>query len=352
MNSSFCRVATLALAAALASGCAGGGPPNVFSASPHAISGTIPAASTSSTRLLNVVIGHIEPSRSAQSLPICTEDGDCSGGGGGGGGTPRPTPTPQPVNMSFQITVPARTSNPKPRAHARAMQANRHASYISQGTQSFTVSIVPSQYGSPQSGTGGCVLNSDNTSTCTVNLAPIPNQNITASATIYDASNGTGNVLSSGSTTAYIQQGVNNNVTINVDPYVAEVDFFLNDPATGAPGQSNITLHANTSSSFGGTIVLYDVDGYVVPDTSTAVNYRDPSGNIVAITPSVSGNASASVTPTSFAGHASGETFSGTGSGASGATATLTPVIGSESASCSANPLPPVCVTPAGISFQ
>lgn len=352
MNASICRVTTLGLAAALLSGCAGAGSGKVVAPLSRAIGGNGDVAASSSNRLM-VVSGHSEPGRSAQLFVRCSPDPefDCNPQPGDPP-TPRPTPTPATQDMTFSITVPARTSNPKPRAKARSAQSNRHTSYVSQGTNSFTLSITPAQFGAPQSVVGPCVPNSDNTSTCTVQVTLQPGQNITVAASIWDGANGAGNTLAAGSTTAYIQAGAANNITIYLDPYIAEVDFFLNDPATGAPGQASITLHANATSPIAGTIVVYDVDGYAVPDASAAVNYRDPSGNIIAIAPSVSGSGSASVSPTSFAGHASGTTFSGSASGGSGASATLTPVIGSESGLCTANPIPPVCVVPADISFQ
>jgi len=342
----------LALTASIAGGCAGAGSTLPLTSRGASSTGVPAGPSASATQPLMVAVGHtVSTARRSSAHIICA--------GCGPGGDPPPTPDPQPPeqatqDVTFTITVPARTSNPKPRGQARAMRALR-PKYISQATQSFSVSMVPETYGTPQTVVGSCLLNADNTSTCNATISPIANQNITFTATLYDGASGAGNQLALGSTTAYLYQGQNNTVVINVDPMVAEVDFFLNDPVTGSPGQSSITLHAGTAATIGGTVVLYDVDGYVVPSNAAAVNYRDPSGNIIAIVPSISysgGNGGISVTPASFTGQSSGLTLSGSYNGAALSGATISPVIGSESSPCTDPTLPPVCVTPASISFN
>jgi hypothetical protein len=339
----------LALAATLAAGCGGAGSTSALSA-PSAGNG---AAQQSGARALMVAVGHTASSTRSTQMIFCPA---CGGGDGDPTPPPRPIHTPPPgsVGVEFDLTVPAHTDNPKPRAHARAPQSRKSPRYVSQVTQSFQMQSA--QNGAViETEVGACTPNPDNTSTCTVNMAPMPNQSYTFTATLFDGSGASGNVLGIGSQDAYIQQGVANNVTVNVDPLIAEADFFLNDPVTGAPGQSSITLHANQAANFTGGLVVYDVDGYQVPDNVPAVNYRDPSGNIIAIVPSISytgGSNTITLSPASFAGHASGLTFSGSYNGGATSSATLTPVIGSESGLCTDPVLAPVCVTPATVNVQ
>jgi hypothetical protein len=164
------------------------------------------------------------------------------GGGGGGTGVPGPVATPQPTGtpagpqtaVSLAITIPAPLS---PSARARSPR------YVSPATAQIRVAV---NGGTPQTFTAGagaaCPAGTIPASgTCTVYSVQAPAGTDTFTVTLLD---GTGHVLSQGSTTVTIVANTTNTVSIVFDGVAASVAVVLTNatPPAGAAARIGVSL--------------------------------------------------------------------------------------------------------------
>ncbi|HTU70890.1 MAG TPA: hypothetical protein VMF11_11290 [Candidatus Baltobacteraceae bacterium] len=190
-------------------------------------------------------------------------------GCGGGGSTPSlpvqsvaspaPQPTqqsPQSVKVSFNIIVPT----------ASGASARRVPNYVSASTKSASIAV-----GSAMPTTVNC------TATCSGTVsAPVGSDTFTVN--LYDATNGTGNVLSTGALTQTIVANTANSVNVTFNGVVASLSIVLGASGTaGTPAL--IPVSVNALDADGNTIVgpgVY-VNASDKPLT-IALSDSDPSG--------------------------------------------------------------------------
>ena len=201
------------------------------------------------------------------------------GGGSTPGVVPQQQPQPQPTQqktqeavVSFNIVVPTATG-----AHAR-----RVPNYVSASTKSATIAV------------GGATPTTVNcTAVCSGTVsAPVGSDTFTVN--LYDASNGAGNLLSTGTLTQTIVAGQANTVNVTFNGVVASLALSFASP-TVTPG---------TAGSVGVTVNALDADGNVIVGPGVYVN---ASGNAVTIALSNSDSSgSSSLTQTSVTQPTSG----------------------------------------------
>jgi len=163
----------------------------------------------------------------------------CGGGGGGAAsvmpaassGTGTSSASSAPVAVAISIAVPA----------ASTSSTKRAVRYVSAGTKSATVTV------------GGSSQTTNCTASCALQINVMPGTE-TFSIALYDAANGTGHVLSSGSTIATIVPGTGNAVNVTFDGVVASVAVSL--------GAASVT--AGTSASIPVTVAAKDAAGYTI----------------------------------------------------------------------------------------
>ncbi len=199
----------------------------------------------------------------------------CSGAGGNvsspalpATGSPGSHAAPNAVAVTFSIAVPqARSTAARP-------------AYVSAATQSASISVAQNG-GSP-----GTPVTVNCTTTCTGTIeAPIGSD--TFSMSLYDNTNATGNLLSTGSVTQTINAGTANSVNVTFNGVVKSLAVSLSGPLTyGSSGSVNVTVHA------------LDADGNTIVGPGSYVN---ASGNPLAIALADSdGSGSTSLSATSL----------------------------------------------------
>lgn len=233
----------------------------------------------------------------------------CSGGGGGSPAPSLPVSAPaqsKPQNVTLTINIPGRTSS----------SSKRRPLYVGAGTQSAQITVTPGAgvQGTASTTTVNC------TTTCQATLSVFPGSN-TFAVNLYDGTNGSGNLLSSGSMTQTIVAGSNTvNLTFNGVVYavavVANPPSLVNgtsgsttltidgldadgntivgpgvytQPVTLASSWAHITLSATSVTAPGQTVTAnYDgtSDGWACDDP-VAINASSPT--IKAVPPSVGG---------------------------------------------------------------
>ena len=160
----------------------------------------------------------------------------CAGcsGQGTNSGTPVATITTAPIEeVPFSIVVPAQTS-----AYVRK------PAYVSASTKSATISVTP--------GNASTTVNC--TSVCSGTIAA-PAGSDTFTVNLYDAQNGTGNLLSTGTATQTIVVGQANTVSLTFNGVVASLSLSLNPTSVTTGTSTNVAVTANALDADGNTIV-------------------------------------------------------------------------------------------------
>ena len=200
----------------------------------------------------------------------------CNGGSAGA-----PTPLRHLTTVSLSVTVPDRTSV-KRRApvavHRRFRRAGihsvaRHLSYVSPDTQSAKFSAFDASGTVVASAYAAC------TATCASQLAVYPGT-YTFRIDLFDGPNGTGNVLSTGTTTSTIGTSATSVSVPLGGGTVAYVDLTL-EPATvssGAP--KTLALYVDAEDADGNFIVGSDPYTTPIQLTSTDPTKSPPPAGI------------------------------------------------------------------------
>ncbi len=188
--------------------------------------------------------------------------GGC-GGGGGGGTAPSsasfvPSMPAQPL-ASATTTASVAISLQVPGVSASAM--SRRLQYVSSSTKSMSIAV-----------NGGAPNVTNCTATCTtVVTAPIGTVSFTV--TLFDATNGTGNVLSSGTTVAVVVAGRSNTLSLALNGAVASVSVILGNTSVTSGSSATIPVSVVAKDSAGNAIV--GPEPYVTP---ISLALADPSG--------------------------------------------------------------------------
>ncbi|HEX3462440.1 MAG TPA: hypothetical protein VHS78_00120 [Candidatus Elarobacter sp.] len=176
----------------------------------------------------------------------------CGGGGGGASSLPPVAPptggsgapsSSAPASVAISIAIPSATS---------ASSSLRRVRYISAGTKSASVSYA----GTTQ--TANC------DTACNLNASVTPGT-VTFALSLYDGSNGTGHVLSTGSTTTTIVAGTSNSVKVTFGAVVATVVVALGTSAVTAGTPATIPVTVTAKDAAGYTVV--GSDPYATPIT-------------------------------------------------------------------------------------
>ena len=152
----------------------------------------------------------------------------------------------------------------------------RRPAYVSAATQSFTLSVQPQAVPSakPIAVTVSCTpspADPSAPSTCSASVAAPPGPDLFTVA-LYDASNGKGNLLSSGSTVVSIVPNAANTVSLVTDGQVASIRTGFMPPILTLGVKSTIGLSVTGLDAAGNTIV----GTYANP---ISLAYSDPSGS-------------------------------------------------------------------------
>src|SRR5581483_6849877 len=210
----------------------------------------------------------------------CAAFGACGGGGGGGTSVPGgpgaaapPTATPTPVPTSaagtaavtFQIEIPLTTRG--------TSALRRGVKYVSPGTESIAISVngaSPQVFSATTPGgpIAGCSTPSSNQAVVSCNWTlQVPPGPATFAVTLCSGTNGTGSILSQGSTSATIALGKPNHVaiTFNGVPHALVLQL-----GTVAPP-------AGTASVISVVVYVVDAAGYAIvgPGTGTTATLTD-----------------------------------------------------------------------------
>ncbi len=215
-------------------------------------------------------------------------------GCGGGGGSSMPgsaSATAAPlVPMTFTVAV------------SRAPQSSRRSQYVSPSTQSITGKVVPVS-GTATTAVGNCAPPA---TTCQVQLlAPVGINTFTLS--LYDQPNGTGNLLSTGSTTLQVVAGDSHDVLVTFNGIPATLQLLVT-PSTLTFGVASagevevIARDAGANIILGPgtynppiTLSISDTTGSFVFGTS---QFTDAAGSVTSYQYNGSALASTSVTVT------------------------------------------------------
>ena len=241
----------------------------------------------------------------------------CSGGGSTGSLVPHPVATSassaglQNVRLSFRI----------PRAQSGTAASSRHPLYISPATQSALIAVNGgvAQLIALTASSPNC-QNSAGSLVCTATISA-PAGTDTFTETMYATTNGTGAVLSETKTSAVITAGKPNTIALTLDGVVAAITLTLADPdpPTGAATQVGLTV---TFTDAAGEAIV----GGAPFANAIALGDSDQSGNTSLSQPSVSSPTGAVSLYVSYTGRPlNSATFTGSASGATPGSATLTP---------------------------
>lgn len=258
----------------------------------------------------------------------------CGGGGGGGSSALPPTlagpaspaipgatatPTAVPASVAFTIAIPAVTPS----------ATRRSPRYISPGTKSARISA------------GATSQTTDCTTQCNLTLQVFAGTQ-TFAATLYDGPGGTGNVLSTGQTTATIVAGKSNLVMITFGGVAAKLSLALD----------TTRLTVGTTGSAGVLVSAQDAAGYTIvgPDAFAnpiALASDDTSGATTLSTTSVTTPGTAVSLAYSGRGGPATITLTASAVGVASATATLALVPApTPTPSPTATPAPTATPTP------
>lgn len=185
----------------------------------------------------------------------------CGGGGSGALSSPQPSTashggSSSAQNVTINVSVPGRTT-----------AAKRRAAYVGFGTQSITVGVV-AQGTTPAppaaSTTGTCNMT---TLQCSASIAVFAGSN-TFTVNLYDGTGGTGNLLSTGSS------------TVTISPTNAAVSMTFN----GVPSAVTVSPYIFTGG-YGETttlaLAILDADGNLIVGPG---QFSNANGNLLSIT--------------------------------------------------------------------
>jgi hypothetical protein len=241
----------------------------------------------------------------------------CGGGGGGTsalpttGGTGSNNPIgPQSGQAQMTINIPAKISSGK-------------AQYISAATQSLTVSLNGKSIGEADltATSANCSALPGGGRSCTASFSGPVGQN-TFVVSMYDATGGKGNVLSTGNVVATIQAGAIANVAVTLDGVPATVSAVLGQStlAVGNPGSVSVTVQAKDSS---GNLII-GPGGYSTPitlaisgDTYNTLSLSSTSvtspGQVVTLAYTGGSNIGSTITPSIGSAAGTAAKFNATG---------------------------------------
>ena len=203
----------------------------------------------------------------------------------GGGSTRASTPADAPL-VALSTTFSCDRSSPGPtstgtlvivinRAPATAGSSARRAQFVSPSSSSVGIAV---NGGTPifsdVSAVSPLCTTSGTTQTCSIPVAA-PAGTDTIGLSFYDAANGTGNLLGTGSGTTTVTIGTPFTVTIPVSAVVASVAFAITPNTVQGPAPATATL----------TAIAKDADGNVITGTAPysapiAVTNNDTTGAI------------------------------------------------------------------------
>jgi len=185
----------------------------------------------------------------------------CGGGGGGGsalppapvssGSTGTPPASSGPASVAISVAIPSATT---------ASGHGRRPRYVSAATKSVSVSFA------------GQRQTADCTTSCSMTIAVNPGT-VTFDIGLYDGAGGSGNLLSTGSTTAAIVQGQQNAVHVTFQGVVAKVVVALATSTVTAGSPASVPVLVSAQDAAGYTIV-----GAEPYQTPIALSLDDTSG--------------------------------------------------------------------------
>jgi len=228
----------------------------------------------------------------------------CGGGGSGPAVTGPPSTaaatSPAMMNGQVTLTIPAQVTT----------SSTRRSQYISASVQSVGISVTSSFgtvgpiFENVAASSPMCSATSGGARTCTIPLVA-PTGSVTFTFALYDAANGGGNLLGSGSVTQTIAFGTSFNVAVVVNGVVATVAIAVSPTALPAGTAGTATVTATAKDADGNTIIA--PGSYATP---IALTNSDTSG-------------ATTIAPSSLTAPGQTATLTYNGSGSAGKTATL-----------------------------
>lgn len=219
-------------------------------------------------------------------------DAGCGGSGATSASTPLLSTARKNVGVTFTVRLPAAGTSSKARAPR----------YVSTGTQSIVVTVTPSAGGVSTSGTIGCSAN-----TCS-GVVGAPTGTDSVAVNLYDGPNGTGSVLSTGTTTINVQQNAANAAALTFNGVVATATLKLPtiyheatmqaQPITAtAYDASGATIIGSAPYANPITVALSDAAGSVTltkttlnsPADTATFNYNGATDTGISFTPQATG---------------------------------------------------------------
>lgn len=201
---------------------------------------------------------------------------------------------------NFVITIPPKSVS--------SNSAKPH--YISPNTQSATISVAGQTVTANLTATSaGCSTPAGGSLTCTV-AVPAPAGSDTFTVTLFDAANGTGNQLSTGTVTATINAGATNNVPVTLNGVVASVAISLGNTAPYVGSAVSIPVTITAKDASGATIIG---PGNYSP--AIALTDSDASGHTTLSTSSVTAPGASVTLSYDGSGAVTAATISATASG-------------------------------------
>lgn len=231
-------------------------------------------------------------SRALIACVLCTTLAACGGGGAAAPAGPAVTSasTTGMASIAFSINVPSTQSNA------------RQPQYISGATKSAVIQISSSVGGTPVSTTINCQ------GSCSADVsAPVGSD--TFAVSLYSGSNGTGSLLSQGTTTANILAGQTNTVAVAFGGVVNKIALGVahSTLTTGSKAQLPLTVTAYDAAgdaivgtdAFSSPIVLTDSDKtgatslsattLTTPSSTAAINFTGANFSSAVISASING---------------------------------------------------------------
>lgn len=210
-------------------------------------------------------------------LAACIVSAGCSGGATAHSTLPGPVTTPaassspagQSAQISFRITFGAAPATNALRRAAFVSPATASVGLSANGGTATIINVAPA--------TSNCTSITNGTYACTVAAnAPIGNDTIVA--TLYSSTNGTGNVLGTGSVVLNVQEGKPNVAFLIVNGVLDHVALTLPITSVAAGAASSVPL----------ILTAYDANNNAIVGPGV---YSDGAGNALTISLSITPNA-------------------------------------------------------------
>jgi hypothetical protein len=181
----------------------------------------------------------------------------------------QPSPAAKDVLVSFSIQVPT----------ASGARMRRVPHYVSSSTKSASITVTPS------GGSAGTPAVVNCTTVCSGSVSAPPGSD-TFVVNLYDAQNGGGNLLSTGTLTQTIVANQTNNVNLTFNGVVASFNL----------GFSSKTISSGTAGSVGLSVNALDADGNVIVGPGVYVNSGGTPITVALTNSDTSGNSTLSQT--------------------------------------------------------